>query len=119
MSTLGMSYQQVMEQIDSIVEETIKLTGKKQSVVYSAYEEDEYGNPINNLKEIAIKGMIKFVDGEDFVSLPLFSPTWLDIAIVANEMINQTKDYQNRHFKDFDVFDNQDGVMIAKLIMGS
>lgn len=119
MSALGMSYQQIMDEIDSTVENAIKSTGKKVFVVYSAYDEDEYGNPINNLKETAIKGIVKFVDGEDFASLPLSSPTWLDIAIVANEMINQTKDYQNRHLKDVDVFDNQDGVMVAKLIMGS
>jgi hypothetical protein len=123
MSTLGMTYQQIMDQIDSRVLEAVEASGESQSVVYSAYEEDEWGNPINNLDEIPVEGKIKFVDKEKtFESEVLDSPTWLEITVVANKMVNKTSDYQNRHFYDFDVFkvERNDGkIMTATLLMGS
>lgn len=120
MNTLGMSYQEIIEQIDNKVNTAIEKLHEEKSVVYSAYEEDNWGNPIDNLDDIPFKGKIQFVDeDEDFRSEIFDSPTWLQIAIVANQMINKTRNFHHRHFEDFDVFCNKDGIAIAKLIMGS
>ena len=117
MSTLGMSYQEIVEQIDNKVKEAVKEFYENPSVVYSAYEYDEWDKPIDNLSEVPVKDKIKFIseDGE-WESTVIDSPTWLQIAVIANRMINETKDYK-RHFKDFNVFEEKDGVLIANFIM--
>lgn len=118
MNSLGMSYQDIIDMIDSKVNEKFKSINKNQIVVYSAYDYDEWDNPIENLKEIPVKGKVKFVNKDgDFESEVLNSPTWLDITVIANEMLEESKDYQYRHFKDVDVFKNVDGIMTALLIM--
>jgi hypothetical protein len=117
MNTLGMSNQQIIKRIDAIVNEEIN---DECIVVYSAYDYDDYGRLINNLEEVPVNGKVKFVseDGE-FESEILESPTWLDICVVANKMLKNAMDYQNRHFEDIDVFDRQNDIAIALLIMSN
>lgn len=120
MSTLGLSHQEIMKQIDEAVENEIKIYGEEVSIVYAAYDEDEWGNPVNNLDQIPIENKVKFVsDDGSFESSILFTPTWLEIACWANRMINETKDYQNRHLKDVDVFGEEDGILLVHFMMGS
>lgn len=66
-------------------------------VTYSAYELDEVGMPIDNLDEVPYKGTFVVVSedhwGEfDYESNPITDPTWLDLAVLANEAINVTGD---------------------------
>lgn len=122
MSTLGMSYQDIINSIDEKVNKAIEYFHcGPVSVVYSAYDYDEWDNPIDNLDEIPIKGNVRFIsENEEFQSAILKSPTWLEITVIANKMVNQTRDFQNRHLKDVDVFKgNENGYVIAKLIMGN
>lgn len=101
MSTLGMSFQDVTEQIDEAIKNKLS-EGEELNIIYSAYDLDERDIPINNLNEVPVEGKIKFVEGE-FESEVMDSPTWLDIAIVANKMISKTRDFQNKYFEDFNV----------------
>jgi hypothetical protein len=123
MSTLGKSYQDVIDQIDKNVEQAIKEAafGKMYSekrVIYTAYEMDEYDIPISNLDEVPVKGKIKFVseDGE-WHSPVLDSPTWLQIAVYANAMLIATDEFYFKYFDDFEVVDNENGIMIANFNM--
>lgn len=122
MSTLGMSYGDILDYFDKEVSKIIKETEKddKLYVIYSAYELNEFDIPIDNLKQIPTKGKIRFVSEDGEWKSEIFeSPTWVEIAAIANKMIIETQDYFHSYFEDFDVFDTEDDVLIAKLIMGS
>jgi hypothetical protein len=117
MSTLGKSYQQAMSQIDEMVKTAIEEAGDKQQIYYTAYETDQFDVPINNLEEIPVQGKIKFVDEDGEWESPILdSPTWLRIVIFANRMVIETEAWY-RSFDDFDITDNQDGIMIAEFEM--
>lgn len=121
MSGLSKAYQEAMDKIDGKVEEAIKQDGaNRHYVMYSAYDFDQWETPIDNLDEVPVKGKIRFEseDGE-WKSGVLESPTWLEITVVANHMIIETGDYHHVYVEDFDVIANEDGIMIARLFMGS
>lgn len=98
-----------MDTLDKM-EYTISTTCKKRGVnkncdvIYSAYKGD-YDDPINNLDDVAIKGKCilvgykdEFFGGDksrDYQSLIAENPTWLDIAVLANDMIEVTNDYHH------------------------
>lgn len=89
-----------VEPMEKRVDEAVKKNGQKPYVIYSAYQHDEDGIPINNLDEIAVEGNVKFVemgdtffgDGSNYESDVFYNPTWLDVAVLANEMIIATGD---------------------------
>ena len=74
-------------------------------VQYSAYETDDRNDmPINNLDEIPHKGTFVVVStmhwGEnDYESLPVTDPTWLELAVLANESIHVTGDDHHVYFE--------------------
>lgn len=124
MNTLGMSYQEIMTKIDETIKNALSFKNGYATkpdelyIIYSAYEEDEYGIPKINLNEIPFKGKIKFVNEDETYESEVYdSPTWLDIAVIANTMIMTTKDFQKKSFRDIDIFNNKNGVAIATLIM--
>lgn len=117
MSNLGMSNQQIISIIDEKVAE--RIAPHECIVVYSAYDTDEWDKPIDNLDEIPVRGNVQIVtEDEEYKSIVLQSPTWLDITVVANEFIKLTMDYQKKYLKDVEVLRNENGVIIASLIMG-
>lgn len=93
-------WQAAIEPMEKRVNEAIKKNGQKPYVIYSAYQHDEDGIPIDNLDEIAVEGNCVFVemgdtffgDGSSYESDVLYNPTWLDVAVLANEMIKTTGD---------------------------
>ena len=103
-------------------------------VNYAAYENDENGIPIDNLHEVAIKGLVQVIriranhelaggypdESEDYFSPVLTNPTWLDLAVAANEMIRTTGDFDHCFFEDFKIIGvNVNGVQAVDLFMGS
>lgn len=65
------------------------------AVVYDAFPFDEAGRPIDNLDGIACEGACQFVDdsgGTVYKSEIHHSPTWLDVAVLANDLIRTTGD---------------------------
>lgn len=67
-------------------------------MVYDAFPFDEAGRPIDNLDAVACSGSCQFVDdsgGDAFKSAIVESPTWLDVAVLANEMISATGDLRH------------------------
>ena len=66
---------------------------EKPIVYYSAYRSDAEDLPIDNLDEIAIPGKVQFHaehdpywgEGKPYTSPVIDSPTWLDVAVLADQ----------------------------------
>lgn len=121
MSTLSKAYQDAMNIIDGKVEKAIlKSKQKNRIVIYSAYDYDSYDVPEDNLHEIPIKGKVKFVDeSSDIESDIVDSPTWLEIAVIANKILIDAMDYHHVYLEDIEVICYENEIYVAKLIMGS
>ena len=127
MSTLSKAYQNAYDKIQDEVEKAIKESGQKIELKYAAYDWDDADIPLNNLKEVPVKGKVKFVDqGEwtsnykPFESDICDSPTWLEIAVIANKMVTVTGDKHHVFLEslgDYEVDDN--GVKLVIIGMGS
>lgn len=72
-------------------------------VYYSAYDSDDRGVPIDNLDQVAVEGRVKFVaepgwshEGRRYESQEVENPTWLQVAVLANDMILVVDDYHHR-----------------------
>lgn len=99
------NYGKIRDAIHAKIEQMLKAVNQQQRVVYySAYDLDEHNFPIDNLSDTAFlgKGIVVakvedgfFGDGEDYSSEVLIDPSWLDIAVVANEAIIKTGDYHH------------------------
>lgn len=98
-------------------------------VIYSAYETDENDEPIDNLDEIAAIGKIILVckrcefyggDGsKNYRSDVLENPTWLQVAVCANEMIKVTRDEHHVFLEGLYKKRTRNGITTYELAMGS
>jgi len=78
--------------------------GEKMYVYYSAYKFSKTTDePLNNLKQVAVRGKVMFIqdhdefwgEGETYQSPVMENPTWLDLAVAANKMIQTVGDYHH------------------------
>jgi len=95
-------------------------------VIYSAYEDGKDGSAIDNLDECPIEGKVIFIRERDSFAIGLYqseifeNPTWLEICGSANDSIIQTGDYHHIFLEGIYIErKEEDGVRIARLIMGS
>jgi len=115
MNAISKAYLDAYDKIQDTVEKAIKESGQNVLIKYSAYE-DANDIPINNLKKVPVKGKVIFYDEEEqFESKVYDSPTWLEIAVIANEMVNITDDYRT-FIEMLDVY-NDGGISKATIIM--
>lgn len=120
MSGISKAYLEPINEIDDMVNAEIKKGNEERNIVYSAYDVDEFDVPINNLNEVPVKGKIKFVNEDKTWESEIYdSPTWLQIAVIANEMINETQDYMHVYLEDIDVIKNNGDFVVARFFMGS
>jgi hypothetical protein len=109
---------------------------QKNRVAYSAYKNDETDNPIDNLDEVAFEGKcVLFQDhdnffgsGRSYISEELENPTWLQVSVEANKMIEVTGDDHHIYLESIykvsseyssDAPEVEDDVTILKFSMGS
>ena len=124
-------YQEASDPMHKKVQKAVEENGQDFWVYYSAYE-DKDGIPIDNLNEIPVPGKVMFVEqgdtfygsGKSYRSKILDSPTWLEICVVANEMIIATKDMHHIyleavHATPKTLFQDNDEVKILRFSMGS
>ena len=91
------------------------------------YEADERSFPVNNLNQIPLVGEIQFHarhdpfwgSGRSYQSAVVKSPTWLEIALLANDMIKATGDYHHQFLEGVKVVAQCGEVKAAEFIMGS
>jgi hypothetical protein len=76
-------------------------------VIYSAYDTDDFNNdlPIDNLNEIPHKGTFVVTytmhwGDKNYESKPITDPTWLQLAVLANEAIHVTGDKHHVFFEN-------------------
>jgi hypothetical protein len=112
---------------DAIIKEACGHIEGECLVNYSAYLNDKNELPINNLKQVAIKGKVVLLKkhelfwgaGKNFKSKHLENPTWLDLTIEANKMILTTGDRHHRYLEGFDILYEKGGIKYVELSMGS
>ena len=95
--------------------------------VYSMYELDADGLPVDNLDKVAVEGRCRLVQkhepffgkGADYASEELVSPTWARIFVLANDMIQKTGDAHHGFLEGVTVLREEDGVKVVEFEMGS
>jgi hypothetical protein len=118
-------YDERLEAIQARVEKAVK---GECFVEFSACEEDDDGVPVDNLDEVAWEGRCRFVqegetffgNGKGYRSEVLENPTWLQVAVLANEMIKATGDEHHVFLESVDdTGEEEGGVAIVEFGMGS
>ena len=112
------------EAIQAHVENSI---GSGCVVKFAAYGSDARGMPISNLDEVAVAGAVQFVrdhdpfwgPGKAYQITTVHDPTWMDVCIIANEMIGVTGDQQHCFLEGFTRLRSEGGINILELDMGS
>jgi hypothetical protein len=114
------------KRLDGILARVASRLGDKPVVLYSAYRTRD-DLPIDNLDEIAIHGKVQFHaehdpfwgHGNHYTSAIIDSPTWLDVAVLGNQMIKTTRDFHHQFLEGVRVVNECNGVKHAKFLMGS
>ena len=89
----------------------LKLGNLESKVIYSAWDCDGDAVPPNNLNDVPFEGTFMVVadydsywdstggNGEAYINGPVTNPTWLELAILANEAIHTTGDTHHCFFE--------------------
>jgi hypothetical protein len=116
-------FDEAMSKIEERVAQAIK---GERLVSYSAYKYDSNEIPIDNLDEIAVEGKVYFFQehvtigsGTDYTSPIVENPTWLQVAILANEMIKTTGDTHHIFLESIKIVKEENGIKQMQFWMGS
>ena len=123
------AYCEQLDKMEKMVKDALP-EGERAYVCYSAYKTSKTtGNPLNNLKQVAISGKVimhqnrddfGFGGGSKYTSEVLENPTWLDISVAANKMIPITGDYHHSFLEAvYPAKKRIDGVKVYSFSMGS
>ena len=115
------------EMYEKIQEKVVDVIEGEPFVSYSAYKTDLNGIPTDNLELVVIKGNVQFFqkheifwgEGKDYMSPVISNPTWLQITILANDMIKITGDKHHIFLENFDIIKEENGIKQVEFIMGS
>jgi len=94
------------------------LNGKPRLVHYSAYEDDVKNMPIDNLDEIAAYGACQFMRKNKLSDI-VTNPTWLQVALFANESIQASRDYHHIFLEAIHLVGERNHVNQYEVFMGS
>jgi len=96
----------------------LKLGNLESKVIYSAWDCDGDSVPPNNLYDVPHQGTFVVIaeydsfwdesgsKGESYISEPVTNPTWLQLAILANEAMHVTRDFHHCFFESVDIIDD-------------
>lgn len=114
------------EAMSKIEERVIQAIAGERLVSYSAYKYDSNEIPIDNLDEIAVQGKVYFFaehittgPGTNYTSPIVDNPTWLQVAILANEMIKTTGDTHHIFLESIQLVKEENGIKQMEFWMGS
>ncbi len=107
--------------------------GSKGQVTNAATKSNENDEPIDNLDKVAVKGRVRLLcahepfyggpKGKDYRSDVLENPTWLQVAVHADEMIRVTNDHHHVFLEGLDKLPKKQqteaGVTLYEFCMGS
>ena len=117
----------------AVLDELGSVKYERARVYYSAYPVTDNGVPINNLNDVAVEGKCVFVQeyesfwdnidrgpaGTDYVSMVKENPTWLEVAVMADDMMGVTGDHHHQFLESIRQIDSVDGVKTMTFFMGS
>lgn len=115
------------ERYDAIKKEIGCHINGEYLVHYSLYGKDQDDLPVNNLHEKAINGKVIFIgghnrcmdDGKGFISEPYFDPTWLDVAIAANDFLNASGNHQHVYLEGILTVSESHNIKCVTFVFGS
>jgi hypothetical protein len=124
------AYKQAARKIEKRVEAACKAAGYKVvRVTYAHYVIGDGDVPIDNLGQTAIPGKCRIKNcphtffsarGKEYLSDVLENPTWLELTVLANEMIRVTGDHHHRFFEGVELVEPSTNKMPHyQFIMGS
>lgn len=115
--------------MENRIQKAIKKTKKKTYVSYSAYETDKNDEPIDNLDKVAVNGKVILIQRDSdywgdekskvYESKILENPTWLEVAICANDMIHTVRDFHHVFLEALSFYRKEGEVSVYKFDMGS
>lgn len=124
------AYDERLEQIQGRVLAAIEQAGDAyHGLLYSGGDEDGDELPRDNLNEVTIQGACRIMQkhnefkgywgegGRDFESAALTSPTWLELCLVANRMLDTVKDFHHCFLEAVEPVEGKPGVY--RFVMGS
>jgi len=132
--TLWADLQETMREMDDRVNRAVRRADREAYVSYSAYGSDEQGRPIDNLDDVAAYGKVEFVAeantryggkaSQPYRSPVFENPTWLDLCVLADVMIETTGDFHHVFLEGIDEDKERsrqrnDGVKVYRFSMGS
>ena len=91
-------------------------------IVYDAFPYNNKGLPVDNLDKIAVTGLTQVEDEiwNSYHGNMIESPTWLQLAVEANNMAVASDDNHHVYFENVEVMrTTKEGVKILSLDMGS
>ncbi len=124
------AYNAVSDEMDALIEAALVADGQPElHVIYSAYPTLDNDVPINNLHEVAAKGRVQLVhlknpywggpESKSYRSEVLKNPTWLEVCVHANRMIEATGDYHHVFLEGLEYVATENKVKIYHFSMGS
>ncbi len=124
MEEVRSEYGKRLDQIHARVEDRI---GEMPLVFYSAYPIESADLPVDNLDDIAVDGRVQFSaehdpffgEGRAYRSSVVNSPTWLEVAALANEMIKTTGDLHHQFLEGISMVRETGELKEMRFLMGS
>jgi hypothetical protein len=119
-------YQEMNERVSRAILEKHKW---EPIVHYSAYSLDDDDEPVDNLDEVAVRGRVVLVAGrseyfggkasKSYRSEVMHSPTWLQVAVCADEAIHSTRDEHHVFLEALSKKGKEEDVTIYEMALGS
>lgn len=115
-------YSQTINAMQTRVEKAIYDSQMECHLSYLAFSFDENGLPIDNLDDMPIGGNVCFCQEcsngtvQNYSSKVMQNPTWLEIAVLANQMIKAT-DGQRKYLKGVEIVPETDDIIKAQFII--
>ena len=98
--------------------------GSEKRIIYSVFDKGD--DAYRDINALAHNGKVKFImsqsdDGRMHESHIVENPTWLDVCVLANDMMGITGDYHHRYLEDIEPVDtaNDDDITRMRFVMGS
>ncbi len=125
----GQASNAIQDRVDQAIEDR---TGFESHIVYSAFETNALGYPIDNLDEVAFEGTFiiaaeydefwdRTAEGKEKGKLyinkePMTNPTWLDLAVEADKAVKTTHDDHHIFFEGAHKAQNKDKPLPFKVL---
>ncbi len=128
------TFDQAVQKMADRVDEAINQSMREIHLSYCAHKSDEHGLPIDNLDDTAVIGKVILVadgdascpenDSQNYESPVMEDPTWLEICVLANAMIETTNDLDHVYLEGIEEDEEQssqrsDGIQVYRFCMGS